>query len=117
MGKRIETIPQKTMDALQNYTWPGNIRELENVIERAVINVRDNTLRVELPETPSFAVDDQKTLEEVERQHILRVLEETNWRIAGPQGASAILGINPSTLRSRMQKLGITKPGIRQRIA
>jgi formate hydrogenlyase transcriptional activator len=114
IGKDIETIPQKTIDALQNYAWPGNVRELENVIERAVINAHGNTLRVELPKTPTFTVDEEnKSLEEIEREYILRMLQKTDWRIAGPGGAAEILGMNPSTLRSRIQKLGIAKPWVR----
>jgi formate hydrogenlyase transcriptional activator len=101
------------MDALQGYSWPGNIRELENVIERAVINAQSKTLQVDLPKTSTFVIDEHKSLEEVEREYILRILDKTNWRIAGPDGAAAILGINPSTLRSRIQKLGITKPWVR----
>jgi chemotaxis protein methyltransferase CheR len=113
IGKYIETVPQKTMDALQQYPWPGNIRELENVIERAVINAQSKILKVDLPKTSTFVIDEHKPLEEVEREYILRILDKTNWRIAGPDGAAAILGINPSTLRSRIQKLGITKPWVR----
>jgi formate hydrogenlyase transcriptional activator len=114
IGKDLKTLPQKTIDVLQNYAWPGNVRELENMIERAVINAHDRTLRVELPKTPTFTVDEEdKTLEEFEREYILRILEKTDWRIAGPGGAAEILGMNPSTLRSRIQKLGISKPWAR----
>jgi formate hydrogenlyase transcriptional activator len=114
IGKDITSIPQKTIEALQNYAWPGNVRELENVIERAVINAHDSTLRVELPKTPTFTVDEEnKTLEEIEREYILRILQKTDWRIAGPDGAAEILGMNPSTLRSRIQRLGIAKPWVR----
>jgi transcriptional regulator with GAF, ATPase, and Fis domain len=109
LGKPIETIPQKTLEALQHYVWPGNVRELENVIERAVINATDRSLQVEVPQTPALITDTYQTLETMEREYILRVLEQTNWRIAGPTGAATILGINSSTLRSRMQKLGINK--------
>lgn len=116
LGKRIDQIPQKTLERLENYAWPGNIRELENVIERAIINAPDAILRVELPETAMLSRDEQdKPLEEIEREHILRILEKTEWKIAGPGGAAEILGINPSTLRSRIQKLGITKPWVRTR--
>jgi chemotaxis protein methyltransferase CheR len=117
LGKPIESIPQSTMDTLYQYFWPGNVRELENMIERAVINARNKALRVELPENLASPIDTDKTLEvdvyktlaEVEREYILRILTKTNWRIAGPDGAATILEINPSTLRSRMQKLGIKK--------
>jgi transcriptional regulator with PAS, ATPase and Fis domain len=107
LGKQIETIPQKTMNALQQYPWPGNIRELENVIERAVITTQNNTLCADLPKTPELRFEIYKTLEEVEREHILRILEHTNWKINGDDGAAFILDLHPNTLRSRMQKLGI----------
>jgi transcriptional regulator with GAF, ATPase, and Fis domain len=110
LGRPIKTIPQKAMDALQEYSWPGNVRELENVIERAIINSPDQTLRVELPRRSAIELEDQKTLEDVERDYIVRILTKTKWRIAGSQGAAAILGLNPSTLRSRIQKLDIQKP-------
>lgn len=100
------------MERLQNYAWPGNIRELENVIERAVINAPDAILRVELPEAAMLVRNENKSLEEIEREHILRILEKTGWKIAGPGGAAEILGINPSPLRSRIQKLGIAKPWV-----
>ena len=110
LGRRIKLIPQKTMDMLQGYSWPGNVRELENVIERGIINSPEHSLRVELPDQPAFDLDEHKTLEEHERDYIIRTLKKTKWRIAGPKGAAGILGVNPSTLRSRIQKLNIRKP-------
>jgi transcriptional regulator with GAF, ATPase, and Fis domain len=110
LGKEIKEIPKKTIEALQNYPWPGNIRELENVIEGAVITTPGEILRIELPETAVLGDDDGKTLEEVVRDHILKVLKLKNWRIEGPGGAALVLGMNPGTLRSRMQKSGIEKP-------
>jgi len=107
LGKQIDKIPQKTMNSFQQYAWPGNVRELENVVERAVISSHDAVLRVELPEISILPVQSNKTLEEVEREHILRVLKTKNWRISGSQGAAAVLGLHSNTLRSRMQKLGI----------
>jgi transcriptional regulator with GAF, ATPase, and Fis domain len=114
LGKNIEIIPQQVMDVLQAYSWPGNVRELENIIERTTILAWGSTLElddsfdalheVEWPSTNLL------TLEEVERNHILGVLEQTNWRIEGQQGAALRLGLNPNTLRSRLKKLGITKP-------
>jgi formate hydrogenlyase transcriptional activator len=101
------------MDALQRYAWPGNVRELENIIERAVILSDGSTLQLDegLDATPSPHPNiENKRLEEVERTHILSVLKETNWRIRGTDGAAAILDINPSTLRSRIQKLGLVRP-------
>jgi len=110
LGKQIDRVPQKTLDVLQSYVWPGNIRELENVVERSVITSPDNTLRVELPSKPDFPVHTGKTLEHVEREYIIQVLNSKDWRVSGPKGAAAILGMNPATLRSRMSKLGIQKP-------
>jgi len=110
LGKPIARIPQKAMSALQHYAWPGNVRELENVIERAVITTQDETLRVELPKTSTLTIEKHKTLEEMERDHILHILEETNWKINGEDGAAHLLGLHPSTLRFRMQKLGIQRP-------
>lgn len=110
VGKQVDTISERTMQLLQEYPWPGNVRELENVIERAIIMAQDNILRVELPEPPVKPVNSAKTLEEVEREHIIRVLEEKDWRLEGPNGAAVVLDINPGTLRSRMKKLGIRRP-------
>jgi formate hydrogenlyase transcriptional activator len=117
MNKRIETIPTDTVQALCRYTWPGNIRELENLIERAVILSHGPELHVVLPELSSGAVvipvegvAETMNLEQAERAHILRTLHETNWIIGGPRGAASKLGLNRSTLRSRMTKLGINRP-------
>ena len=113
LGKSIELIPERVMQKLQDYPWPGNVRELENVIERAVINssgpklhLADDLARPVHKEMPTPL----KSLEEIETDHIIRVLEETNWRIDGAKGAAKILDMNPSTLRSRLRKLGIQKP-------
>ncbi len=113
LGKRIEQIPQKFTEALQNHHFPGNVRELENIIARAVILSNGPTLHVDellsaLPESGPKK-DEPQTIESVERVHILRTLIATNWRIEGRLGAAQRLGINPSTLRSRMKKLGINK--------
>jgi len=112
MGKSIETIPTRVMNALQNYHWPGNVRELENVLERAVINSSGPKLHLvdELKKPQKYLSTAQKTLEAVEREHIVRILEQTKWKISGKNGAAEILGLNRSTLRARMQKLGILKP-------
>jgi len=110
-GKTISSVTPREMENLQRHEWPGNVRELANVIERAVIHTQGETLQVldrfESPEQrpPTSA----KTLEEVEREHIIAVLENTGWRIEGPFGAAKILGLNPSTLRTRMLKLGIQR--------
>lgn len=110
LGKQITNIPKKTIEALQKYSWPGNIRELENVIEAAVIISPGETLNIELPETSVLVTNGGVTLQEVEQEHILKILKLKNWRIEGPRGAALVLGMNPGTLRSRMQNLGIVKP-------
>ncbi|MCG8608020.1 sigma 54-interacting transcriptional regulator [bacterium] len=114
LGKKISQVPQKVMETLQAYHFPGNVRELENIIERAIILAKGETLQLdeslELLKNPSTHIVSAATLEDVERNHILSVLQETKWRIEGPKGAALRLAINPNTLRSRMQKLGIRKP-------
>ena len=112
MNREIETIPLETLDLLVRYSWPGNIRELENLIERAVIVSPGPVLRVplselKLPAEP--ATGELLTLEAAEREHILKALEATNWVLAGPRGAAAKLGMKRTTLQSRIQKLGITR--------
>ena len=98
------------MQNLQEHSWPGNIRELANVIERAVIHTQGSVLHVvDHFEAPSESPSLVESLEEVERAYILRILESTGWRIEGPSGAAKILGLNPSTLRTRLIKLGIQK--------
>jgi formate hydrogenlyase transcriptional activator len=112
MNREIETIPSETLDLLVRYSWPGNIRELENLIERAVIVSPGPVLRVplselKLPAEPTSG--DLLTLEAAEREHILKALDATNWVLAGPRGAAAKLGMKRTTLQSRIQKLGITR--------
>ncbi len=113
IGKEVRGVAQKSMENLRRYTWPGNIRELQNVIERAVVlakgpvvQVDQSMLRADEAVTGSSFID---TLENNERNHIIRALGETRWFIHGKKGAAELLGINPSTLRSRMEKLGIKK--------
>ncbi len=110
MRKHFDTMPRQTIRKLQNYNWPGNIRELENLIERAVITSPEPKLRINLPEQMSLGVEGNKTLQEIDREYMLRVLKDTQWRIKGTNGAADNLGINPSTLRDRMKKLGIKRP-------
>ena len=114
MKKRIETIPSEAMNALKSYPWPGNVRELENFVERAVILTHGPNLSVSLAElkrTPSHITSSETTtLEQAEREHILKVLRESNWAISGPAGASAKLGMKRTTLQSKMQKLNISRP-------
>jgi transcriptional regulator with GAF, ATPase, and Fis domain len=109
MGKTITSIPRKTMELLQRYPWPGNVRELSNVIERAMILAADDTLRVEVSSLHRSAAPPPMTLKESERVQILRVLNETGWRIRGEGGAAEILGLKPTTLEARMAKLGIKR--------
>jgi formate hydrogenlyase transcriptional activator len=113
MKKQIETIPRESMTALQQYSWPGNIRELENFIERAVILSQTTDLEVPVSELkrPTTAADRAAvSLEDAERQHILKALHEARWIIGGQAGAAAKLGIKRTTLNSKMQKLGISRP-------
>jgi transcriptional regulator with GAF, ATPase, and Fis domain len=110
MGKTIENIPQKSLDALQRYPWPGNIRELRNVIENAMIITTGKTLKLIPPVLPSPGAAKNLKLEVVERNHIIDVLEKTSWRVSGEKGAAKLLGLKPTTLESRMKKLGIKRP-------
>ena len=112
MNKNIESVPPETMQALTRYSWPGNIRELEHLIERAVILSRGSVLnvpQVELAQAAEGPATSSSSLEEIEREHIIRVLRETNGKIGGPGGAAERLGMNRTTLNSRMQKLGISR--------
>jgi transcriptional regulator with GAF, ATPase, and Fis domain len=114
MGKHIESIPEETMAALTRWQWPGNIRELENFLERAVILTRGPVLYVPLAE---LEVQDEENSEEwenptlqiAEREHILRVLREAQGQIGGPTGAATRLGLKRTTLNSKMKKLGIER--------
>ncbi|WP_181416690.1 sigma-54-dependent Fis family transcriptional regulator [Nitrospira lenta] len=113
LGKRFDGVSHATMDRLMAYSWPGNIRELENVIERATILANGPMLQIDevmLPGNSAPLLPVADSLEEVERAHILRILQDVNWVIEGKQGAATRLGLHPNTLRSRMQKLGIKKP-------
>ena len=114
MGKRIETIPAGTMAALVRWKWPGNIRELENFLERAVILTRGPVLFVPLAELETQEAQgdqdwDNPTLQAAEREHILRVLREAQGQIGGPTGAAARLGLKRTTLNSKIKKLGIER--------
>lgn len=111
LGKVIDIIPASVMTSLQSYHWPGNVRELENVLERAVINTSGRKLCLldELKEPFKDLAANKKTLEAVEKDHIIKVLEQANWKVSGKNSAAEILGLNRSTLRARMRKLGIQK--------
>ncbi|WP_321494851.1 sigma 54-interacting transcriptional regulator [uncultured Desulfobacter sp.] len=112
LGKQIKVVPQNVMNALLNYHWPGNVRELENVLERAVINSSSAKLHLadDLEKSYRHLTKDFKTLEAVERDYIIRVLEQTHWKVSGKNSAAQILGLNRSTLRARMHKLSIVPP-------
>ena len=113
LGKEVRGVSQKSMDSLSRYDWPGNVRELQNIVERAAVLASGPIVQVDESMMRSgetaqeLAVD---TLENAERNHILRALNETHWVVHGKKGAAELLGINPSTLRSRMEKLGIKRP-------
>jgi formate hydrogenlyase transcriptional activator len=117
MKRRIDVIPTSAMKALSEYHWPGNIRELENFIERAVILSRGSKLETPLSELAkqkkllsAVSANNSATLEEAERDHILRVLKDANWVVGGPAGAAARLGMKRTTLGSLMKRLGISRP-------
>jgi transcriptional regulator with GAF, ATPase, and Fis domain len=113
MGRSVETIPVAVMDRLQRHSWEGNVRELRNLVERALILSTGPSLVIELPQelVPSTtSIPERVTLDEAERSHILRTLESTRGRIRGQGGAAEQLGVHEATLRSRMKKLGITRP-------
>ncbi len=114
LGKAIRRIPDEVMKELQGYNWPGNVRELENVIERALISSEGTVLtladRLSTNDPAPAPATVPRSLESFERDHILEVLKKTRWRIEGKDGAAVLLGLNPSTLRGRMRKLGIYRP-------
>ena len=113
MKKNIQAVPAKTLEILSSSTWPGNVRELENLVERSVILTQGTDLQVpisELQTTNESTVSSMTALEEAERDHILRALQETKWVVGGAAGAAARLGVKRTTLQSKMQKFGITRP-------
>ncbi len=111
MNKKIETIPSEALEAITRYPWPGNVRELENFIERAVILSPASALKVPLAELKGGAetLGSGKTLQAAERDHILAVLKDCDWVLAGPHGAASRLGMKRTTLQSKMKKLGIVR--------
>jgi formate hydrogenlyase transcriptional activator len=116
MNKCIDTVPSKTVETLMNWDWPGNIRELENFIERSVILTPGSTLQAPLSELemrPSSFATGNGSLESVERDYIRRVLQESRGLLAGPNGAAARLGIKRTTLQSKLQRLGISPDNYR----
>ena len=119
-GPSRDGVSRETMNTLSDYSWPGNVWELQNVIERGVILTKrpvlflgPDLLPIERPELdvpqPASSADTSASLKEVERRHILNVLESTGWRLSGAGGAAAVLGLHPNTLRSRMDRLGIRR--------
>ena len=112
-AKRIDVIPCENMAALQRYSWPGNIRELRNVVERAMIVATGPQLTIALP-TASGSTDRRcsEKMVDVQREHIRGVLESTRWRIRGVGGAADRLGLRPTTLETRMVKLGLARPNL-----
>lgn len=110
MGKAVESIPPETMDRLHQHVWPGNIRELRNVIERAMIVSDTRVLQIEFPASPPVGLATPGSLEEMERLHIRQVLDRTGWRISGKNGAAVQLGLPPTTLQSKLKRLGISRP-------
>jgi transcriptional regulator with GAF, ATPase, and Fis domain len=129
LGRTFGPIPHRVLETLCAYDWPGNIRELQNVIERAALISPDKTLQLPEGWESTSSIDEQPaglsrslllsnnaslaeeaTLSHLERHHIVQILEKTGWRVEGAKGAAVLLGLNPSTLRSRMQKLGIKRP-------
>jgi formate hydrogenlyase transcriptional activator len=110
-GKKVESISKSSMEALLEYSWPGNVRELRNTIERAMIVLNSTKLHIDLPKPiTSTAVTESLTLKEIEIKHIRKVLEGVSWKIRGRKGAAEILGMKPTTLETRMVKLGIARP-------
>lgn len=115
-GKQIDEIPKSNMLTLQRYSWPGNVREVRNVVERAVILARGRRLSIELPrrrERLDAEPSGNGRLVDVERDHIRAVLDRTGWRVRGDEGAARVLGIKPTTLEARMAKLGLRRPALR----
>jgi formate hydrogenlyase transcriptional activator len=109
-GKRIDGISRDSLAALQQYAWPGNIRELRNVVERAMITATAGQLTITLPRRSTAATTRSVKLVDVEREHIRAILESTRWRIRGKTGAAELLGLKPTTLETRMAKLGLMRP-------
>jgi chemotaxis protein methyltransferase CheR len=117
-GKTINEVPGQVMRLFSEWDWPGNVRELENVVERSVITTSGTVLKLPTefgrpsPPSPTRSLPVSRSMVDVERQHVLQVLETANWQVAGPGGAAEVLGLHPNTLRSRMQKLGLTKKSL-----
>ena len=109
-GKKVESISRKNMESLTNYSWPGNVRELRNIVERAMIVATGRRLTIAPPHSSGASSKRSLRLVDIEREHIRGVLESTGWRIRGASGAADVLGLKPTTLETRMAKLGIVRP-------
>jgi len=111
-GKHITSVPVKIMKAMQSYPWLGNVRELVNIIERAVVNTSGSKLRLaeELKQNHQTFPENFKSLDDMERDYIIKVLEKAYWKISGKNSAAEILGLNRGTLRAKMKKMDIHKP-------
>ena len=114
LGKTITKVSKHSLDLMEKYEWPGNIRELKNIVHRAMITSKGTTLKIEESMLVQINGNNNKTpkksLEDIEREYITKVLKECQWRIEGSRGAANILQVNPSTLRNRMNKLNISRP-------
>ena len=109
-GKRIDTITKENMAALQQYSWPGNIRELRNVVERAMIVTPGPLLTIALPRASGPTGRGSVKMADIEKEHVRSVLESSGWRVRGQGGAAERLGLRPTTLETRMAKLGLSRP-------
>ena len=117
MGKSLKQVSEHSLQRLREYSWPGNVRELANIIERGAIIANQPIVEIdEVSRATTWNILENHgasgTLANVERSHMLRVLDDCSWILEGPQGAAHVLGLNPSTLRFRMRKLGITRPSV-----
>jgi formate hydrogenlyase transcriptional activator len=111
MGKKVSNVTRESMENLRNYDWPGNIRELRNIVERAMIMAKSDLLDIPMPKiNTESANSSSKRLADIEKQHVQSVLNETGWRIRGPNGAAELLGLKPSTLESRITRMGLARP-------
>jgi transcriptional regulator with GAF, ATPase, and Fis domain len=114
LGRPVPSVPSAVLEAWRTYPWPGNVRELENVVERSLVLSEGPHLNLEgwfSPVRPPAAGAQARTLDEVQREHILSVLERTGWKVSGERGAAKLLGMKPTTLEARMKRLGITRGG------
>jgi transcriptional regulator with GAF, ATPase, and Fis domain len=105
----VDTVSYKTLKSLESYDWPGNIRELRNLVERAMIVSKGRALQITLPEASEMKISKISTVDDMQRKYILQVLEKAGWRIFGDRGAAKLLGMNPRTLQSRLKRLGISR--------